>query len=217
MKVWFISDPHSKHQELIVPDNIDMVIHAGDAGTYKSPYNCKRDLENGLQWFNDLDIDTKIYVPGNHDTALEYGLIHPTQYKNIEFLVHEYIEIDDLKIFGSPYTPTFFNWAYNKGEKEIKELWKDIPEDLDILITHGPPKDVLDRCQDGYRAGCPHLKEKVLEVSPKIHVFGHIHEEGGKTEEKENTLFINAAVLDLKYNHANNGVIIDVESTLSDE
>jgi len=210
MKIWLISDTHSKENDLKIPEGIDMVMSAGDGGTYKNPKLCKEDLNNFLAWFNDLPIEHKVYVPGNHDTAMEAGLIDEMYYQNIFFLKHESIEIEGIKIFGSPYTPAFYNWAYNSTEEELIELWKDIPKNLDFLITHGPPKGILDRCQDGYRAGCDHLMKKVKEIKPKYHVFGHIHEEGGKKEDHEHTIFINASVLNLNYNKSNNGQIIEI-------
>ena len=91
--------------------------------------------------------------------------------------------------------------------------WEKLHKGIDILVTHGPPKGVLDRCDDGYRAGCQHLMNKVNEIKPDIHVFGHIHEDGGKVEDCDDTMFINASVLDLQYNKSNNGHVIDYEKT----
>lgn len=210
MKIWLISDTHGKHEELIMPDNIDMVISAGDGGTYKDPYNCKPDLDMFLVWFNSLPIKHKVYIPGNHDTAMESDLIEESLYQEINFLFHESIEIDGVKIFGSPYTPAFLGWAYNSTNEELVELWKDIPNDLDILVTHGPPWGILDRCADGYRAGCKHLLYEVERAKPKYHVFGHIHEDGGKKEHHGETEFINASILDLGYKHHNNGHLIEI-------
>ena len=210
MKIWLISDTHGKHEELLIPDHIDMVISAGDGGTYKNPYECKADLHRFLTWFNNLPIKHKVYIPGNHDTAMEAGLIEEEIYQEVYILKHESIEIDGVKIFGSPYTPAFYDWAYNSTEEELVELWKDIPNDLDILVTHGPPLGILDKCQDGYRAGCRHLLYEVERANPKYHVFGHIHEDGGKEEEHNGTKFINASTLDLRYQHHNDGQIIQI-------
>ena len=210
MKIWLISDTHGKHEELTIPDNIDMVISAGDGGTYKNAFMCKKDLDMFLEWFNNLPIKHKVYIPGNHDTAMESGLIEEDSYQEINFLLHESIEIDGVKIFGSPYTPAFYSWAYNSTEHELIELWKDIPDDIDILVTHGPPFGILDKCLDGYQAGCKSLLKKVLEVKPKYHVFGHIHEDGGKEEDHGDTKFINASVLNLQYNHHNDGQLIEI-------
>lgn len=206
--IWLFSDTHNKHKELTVPDNIDIAICAGDMGTYKDPYMNLKDLNEGLEWFESLDIDTKIYSPGNHDTALDYHLLHSSQYKWLDIVIHETIEVDGIKIFCSPYTPEFFNWAYNKNDKQLKELWEDIPNNTDILVTHGPPYMILDKCQYGYRAGCKSLAKKVKEIKPKIHVFGHIHEDGGKMEKIDETYYYNAAVLDLDYYYNNNGFVI---------
>tara|TARA_R110000822_G_scaffold128813_9_gene264742 strand:- start:23 stop:661 length:639 start_codon:yes stop_codon:yes gene_type:complete len=210
MKIWLISDTHGKHEELVIPDNIDMVISAGDGGTYKNPYQCKIDLDTFLGWFNNLPIKHKVYVPGNHDTAMESGLIDEEIYQDVHIVKHEFIYIGGVKIFGSPYTPAFFDWAYNSTEKELVELWEDIPYDIDILVTHGPPFGILDMCQNVFKAGCKSLLKKVLEVKPKYHVFGHIHEDGGKEEQHGDTKFINASVLNLKYDHHNDGQIIEI-------
>lgn len=211
MKIWLISDTHGKEDELTIPKDIDMVISAGDGGTYKNPRHCKPDLDKFLQWFNDLDIKHKVYVPGNHDTAMEAELIDEGSFENINFLFHEALEIEGIRMFGSPYTPAFYDWAYNSTEEELIELWKQIPSHLDILITHGPPKGILDRCADGYRAGCEHLLWEVdVAGGPKYHVFGHIHEDGGKQEVHNNTTYINASVLDLQYNWSNDGHIIEI-------
>lgn len=210
MKIWLISDTHGKEDELEVPEDIDMVISAGDGGTYKNPHSCKPDLDKFLTWFNELPIKYKIYVPGNHDTAMEAELIEEEIYQEIFFLYHELIEIEGIRIFGSPYTPWFYNWAYNSTEEELEELWKDIPEGLELLVTHGPPKGILDECEDGYRAGCEHLLAEVIKTKPKYHIFGHIHEDGGKQEVHGDTTFINASVLNLMYNKSNNGKIITI-------
>jgi Icc-related predicted phosphoesterase len=217
IKIWLISDTHGKHEELLIPDHIDMVISAGDGGTYKNPHECKADLDRFLTWFNTLPIKHKVYIAGNHDTAMEAGLIEEEIYQEVYILKHESIEIDGVKIFGSPYTPAFFNWAYNSTEEELVELWKDIPNDLDILVTHGPPNNILDRCRDGYRAGCKNLLKRVIEVKPKYHVFGHIHEDGGKKEEHDGVIFINASILDLRYQHHNDGQIIELNQNVVTE
>jgi Icc-related predicted phosphoesterase len=207
-RIWVISDTHALHEDIEVPPDIDLVIHAGDAGTSKNPTLCEEDLRIGLKWLNELPIKDKVYVPGNHDTALEAGLIDLMEYENIYFLLHESIVIDGIHIFGSPYTPHFNNWAYNVAPKNLKRTWENIPTGVDILITHGPPKGILDRCQDGYKAGCEELKLKVQEIKPKIHIFGHIHECGGLHNRIDGTHYINASVLDAQYALCNNGHVI---------
>lgn len=208
--IWQISDTHGKHHLLDPPKGIDMVLHTGDGGTYHNPYKCKPDLENCLQWLNNLDAKYKVYVPGNHDTAMEAGLIDPTDFPDVIIINHRMQQVNGLKIFGSPYTPWFYGWAYNAREKEIKKRWEDITAGVDIIATHGPAHMILDECPDGYRAGCPFLRDKVFEIKPLLHQFGHIHLDGGKTEEHEGIKFVNAAVLDESYQIQNNGNIIEL-------
>lgn len=84
-----------------------------------------------------------------------------------------------------------------------------IPEDTDILITHGPPMGILDRVErDNQNVGCELLLEKIQEIKPKINVFGHIHEGYGYIS-NGNTHFINASVLDGRYVLNNKPITID--------
>lgn len=211
MKAWLISDTHGKHGQLEVPEGIDLILHAGDAGTYKNPHMCSIDYKNFLAWYGSIDVKYKVMINGNHCTAFEQGVVTREDIPDsVIYLEDESVEIEGLKIYGSPQTPWFYDWAYNVRPEEIGKYWDAIPDDTDILITHGPPHNILDRCADGYRAGCPILADRVKAVQPKIHLFGHIHEDGGKIEEHGVTKYINAAVLNLSYNKANNGIIINL-------
>lgn len=90
---------------------------------------------------------------------------------------------DPLHIYGSPWQPTFCDWAFNVDIPKIKPYWDRIPDEVDVLITHGPPHNVLDAAADGYRCGCPELRAQIdtQRIRPRLHVFGHIHEAYGKT------------------------------------
>jgi Icc-related predicted phosphoesterase len=135
-----------------------------------------------LEWYNGLDIPTKVAIFGNHDTSVERGLVQLDNYPTITFLQHELKEIRGLKIFGSPYTPAFgFGWAYNVRRDRLYDTWQMIPEGIDILITHGPPKGVMDIAEgDGMEyCGCSALMNRVYEVRPKYMLFGHIHNNHG--------------------------------------
>jgi Icc-related predicted phosphoesterase len=113
-------------------------------------------------------------------------------------------------IFGSPYTPIFHNWAFMLSPEGLKAKWKEIPDNTDILITHGPPKDVLDKCITGINAGCEFLREEVLNrVKPKYHIFGHIHETYG-IEKIDDTTFINASNVNLAYKTANLPIVFEL-------
>jgi Icc-related predicted phosphoesterase len=182
-RIWFLSDTHSFHPKINVP-HCDMVIHCGDESNFFKPVLNFKEAFPFFEWFSNLDIKHKIFVPGNHSTAVYNNLITPDQYPNIKFLIHEFTEIDDIRIFGSPYVPAYGRLgAYMRSRDKMYEVWNSVP-DCDILITHGPPKGILDLTQDKetkkiVQVGCNSLTKKVFEKKPIIHAFGHIHEEKG--------------------------------------
>jgi len=182
MNIWHISDTHTFHELLTIPDDIDMVIFSGDCSNPMDPYNNEPEVRRFIDWFSKLDIQYKIFVAGNHDTSIERGLVTGLDFwkKGIYYLENDDITIEGIKIWGSPCTRTFGNWAFMKAREKIDRLWQHIPDDTDILIVHGPPKGILDQSysRDGVyeRCGCNALKKHVLyRVKPKLMCFGHIH------------------------------------------
>jgi hypothetical protein len=108
------------------------------------------------------------------------------------------------KFFFSPYTPEFFEWAFNvKRGPDIKKYWDQIPDDTEFLVTHGPPYGILDEVVPGDRKhlGCGELLKRVQNL-PKLryHAFGHIHGSRGVLQNSKGPLFINASVLNERYN-----------------
>lgn len=216
-RITFISDTHTKHKvcELDLPGG-DILLHAGDI--MNSGYDMN-DIKNFCEWFNDLDNYThKIFIAGNHDRLFENNPIDSTrkvrEYPNIGYLQDSKCNIDGLTIWGSPWQPEFYNWAFNlpRNGEDLKEKWFWIPSDCDILVTHGPPQGHLD--VSGYGdsdLGCELLRERIDVVKPKIHVFGHIHGSAGYKFDG-NTHFFNASILNERYNYQNKPMTIDWDS-----
>lgn len=209
MKIICISDTHGKHQKLELPEG-DMIIHAGDISSRGDEY----EIKSFVNWFSSLDYEHKIFIAGNHDFYFENETekkINALLPRNITYLNDSMVEIKDLKIWGSPVQPEFFNWAFNRQRgKEISQHWDLIPDDIDILITHGPPFGILDKTiRDGISVGCEELLKTVAFKKPKYHVFGHIHEAYGTKEEKDTT-YINASVLNEKYLLVNKPIVINL-------
>jgi Icc-related predicted phosphoesterase len=181
MKVWHISDTHSQHDQLIVPEGIDTVIHSGDASNWKDPYRNESELRAFIDWFAALPVPNKIFVPGNHDTSLEKGLITRATIEGlgIRLLINEEVTIEGLRVWGSPFTPRYGDWSYMKDRGTINRIWDNIPEGLDILITHGPPYGVLDATYDHHNkvelVGCSALRKRVAKAHPRFMLFGHVH------------------------------------------
>ena len=113
--------------------------------------------------------------------------------------------IDGIKIYGSPWTPFFYNWAFNlRRGQQIASKWAAIPDDTDILITHGPPYGVLDSASDG-SVGCKDLLDRIEIVKPQYHIFGHIHEGYGEYTRK-GTKHLNACSLNSMYQSGNDPI-----------
>lgn len=189
-----ISDTHNDHGELHLASG-DILIHAGDACT-KGNYT---EGLNFLYWFVKQPFKYKILVPGNHDRKLKS---HPELLKlahdlGIKLLMDDYVEIEGLKIYGN--CRTFMDESRQADYDKRKEAWKNIPKDLDILITHIPPKGILDANREGIPIGCSELFKKVIEVRPMLHLFGHCHENRGKTVVKAGVEFKNVAVKNREY------------------
>ena len=146
----------------------------------------------------------KIIIAGNHDGYCEYDPYWcPGFIPTCIDLQAEGFEFAGLIIWGSPWTPTFYDWHFMlpRGQA-LKEKWDKIPRDLDILITHGPPNGILDGVRENYlfnHAGCDDLMEAVHVKKPKVHIFGHIHEHGGKRFKGINTTFYNVACMNDEY------------------
>lgn len=204
MKICMVSDTHGSHDDVPnIPDG-DMIIHCGDV----SNVGRIEEICSFLRWFSELPHPFKIWTPGNHDWACETmgPLIRSSMPKEINYLEDRGITIEGLNIYGTPAQPIFMDWAFNKTPEQLERYFSNIPENVDILITHCPPKNIMDNCRDG-NVGCEILMKHVERVSPKIHCFGHIH--GGYGIKVHNGItYVNASLLDENYAVSNKPIII---------
>jgi Icc-related predicted phosphoesterase len=209
MKLVFISDTHGLHHQLRLPEG-DMLIHCGDF----SRKGRREEVEDFLAWFSKQPHRHKVLIAGNHDFMAErdpylFQILLPS---NVVYLNDEGCEIGGLHIWGSPIQPWFFDWAFNRQRGEdIRKHWELIPEDTDILLTHGPPYGILDMVQrDSRPVGCRDLLKKVKDTPAiRLHAFGHIHEGYGQLEQ-DGQLFINASILDVEYRMVNRPIVLDI-------
>ncbi len=197
MKYVAISDTHGKHHQLVLPEG-EVILHAGDV----SSRGYKNEIEDFLVWFAGLNFRYKVFIAGNHDFYFEQAA--PQELlalipEGVIYLNDSGVEIEGTKLWGSPVSPWFFDWAFNrKRGSDITKHWNRIPSDTDILITHGPPFGIGDKTVRGEKVGCADLLEKVEQINPKVHLFGHIHEAYGSVTQN-NTHFINASCLNVNY------------------
>lgn len=226
LKIWHISDTHSYHYLLEQPENIDIVIHSGDFSNYHDFYRNEPEARDFINWYGGLDVKYKILIAGNHDA---FPAISPKEFrdlceaKNIIYLENESIEIEGIKIFGTPVQPNFGNWYFQKPRHKLDEFWKHIPEDTDILIVHGPPRNKLDlsynRNGELEFCGCRALDRHITtRIKPKLVCFGHIHSmEGVKNAGilYENNIYYSngSVVMDNKFGKIySNGNIFNYEN-----
>lgn len=206
MKILALADVHN--QEPILPESaigvpdLDMLVIAGDltgVGTLQQ-------MERFATWLRCQPARHKIIIAGNHDFCLEKT--HERQEaetmlggNGIIYLRDQAVEIEGLKIYGTPWQPWFHDWAFNlERGPEIARKWELIPEGLDLLITHGPPQgygDGVPRRIKGQmmidRVGCADLLAAIKVKKPRYTVFGHIHEDPGQWQVGDSTL-INCSV-----------------------
>ena len=179
MKIWHISDTHCKHEELKIPHEVDAVVHSGDFSNSRNIDINYNETMSFLDWFSALNIQYKILVPGNHDVSIFHKRILPEQIPSgIIYLENQEAIIDGVKFYGAPQTPTFGkDWAWNVDRAKIHKYWDLIPDDTDIIITHGPPMGILDLTMhmELERAGCKNLLKRIGQIRPQLHLFGHIH------------------------------------------
>jgi Icc-related predicted phosphoesterase len=197
VKIVAIADTHHQHHQLKLPAG-DMILHAGDV----SKRGEEGEIMDFLDWFKGLDYRYKIFIAGNHDFFFERA--SPEKIKemippNVIYLCDSGVTIEGINIWGSPVTPFFFDWAFNRERGEaISKHWDLIPNGTDILMTHGPVAGILDATVHGEHVGCSDLLKKVKELKPGYYIGGHIHEAYGMVE-SNGTTFLNASVLDVRY------------------
>lgn len=212
MKILHISDTHGFHSRF--PEerfkDIDVVVHSGDCSNYKDAYRNAIEVADFIEWYKDVPVKYKIYVAGNHDTSIERKRITKEDFEanGIIYLENSFVNINGVKFYGTPVTPTFGEWAFMKARDKTHHVWEAIPEDTGVLIVHGPPKGIRDLSydRDGKLEFCGDnalMKRCIsLQNTLKFVCFGHIHNmdgvynQGISTFSMTQTVFSNAACVD---------------------
>eukprot|EP00127_Corallochytrium_limacisporum_P003218 Clim_evm67s147 gene=Clim_evmTU67s147 len=223
LRIVCISDTHSRHSNLEVPDG-DVLIHAGDFSNTGAPFEVRQFDE----FLGTLPHKYKIVIAGNHDLSLDHTsydrlwkrfnhayYTNPQEVKqyfnNALYLEDQAVTIEGYKFYGTPWQPRFGDWAFgmNRGDT-LQAKWNMIPADTDVLITHTPPIGHGDLCRSGARAGDVELLEHVQKhIQPKYHIFGHIHEGFGITTDGI-TQYVNASTCTLHYQPTQQAVLLDL-------
>lgn len=208
MRIVAISDTHFYPVTKPIPDG-DVLIHAGDLtghGTFM-------EIKKAGDWLASLPHKHKLVVAGNHDFLFEkdYELARHAighGFNGVTYLQDQLADIEGVLVYGAPWSVEYNHWAFGLSQEKAKSRWDRVPGVVDILITHGPPYDIMDAAPNGYKLGCKELRAKVEEIKPRLHVFGHIHHSHG-VRKLGGTLYVNAAVCDEKYKHTQDPIVLD--------
>lgn len=216
MKVAVISDLHG---ELPVVPLCDLLLIAGDITPatreyHHNYYRMAHWLDTTFRWWLETIKARKIVlVAGNHDFIFQncYDLVPGLP---VTYLQDQYFEWEGLRIWGTPWQPIFYNWAFNLSEEELDRKFSFIPNEIDILVSHGPPLGYCDMTSDKHSVGSYSLLKHVERVQPKMVACGHIHYSYGVAEMPHNehngrTLVVNASALGEDYKLQNKPVIVD--------
>lgn len=174
MKILHLSDTHGLHHQIKDLPEADVIIHSGDI----SHNGDENEVLDFLNWYIELPYRHKIFVTGNHDLCLWDAEGIEDLPDNLYFLQDRGVEIDGVKFFGL-------------GYDHSEEL---IPNDTDIVVTHEPPVMILDRSSGTHWGNAP-LRNRIFDVKPRYHLFGHAHESYG-TIKQDGIVFSNASLLD---------------------
>lgn len=203
MRIVCLSDTHDAFRGLAVPDG-DLLLHAGDL----SRRGQVQEVLATAEWLRSLPHRHKLVIAGNHDFCLERQDPRALL-QGLTYLQDESCEVEGLRIFGSPWSPAHGQWSFQAERGEpLRRKWQCIPDDTQILITHGPPRGILDRHVSGLPLGCEQLRERVASLKPLLHLFGHVHESHGSHLE-DGTLYVNACNCSFGYKKQQPPIVVD--------
>ncbi len=218
MKICVISDTHCKHRSLEMPD-ADILLCAGDI-TMKGELAAIGDFSN---WLAGLNYKNKLISFGNHELGHDRPCkkkddgIKMIQDSGAIYLEHQDIVIDGIKIWMSPASPWFFNWAWNyQRGNDIAAVWAKIPNDVNVIVTHGPIYKIMDEAPrdfgDYENVGCKDLLNRVSELKQlKLFCCGHIHNSySAEPLEINGVKYVNASICNEKYQAVNKPVVIEI-------
>jgi Icc-related predicted phosphoesterase len=207
-KLVLCSDLHNRQKHILLPPG-DILVCAGDWTSMGRSH----EVRDFFKWFGSVgDYAFRICCAGNHDFMADREPEAMAAFipDNVDYLNDSGVTRMGLKFWGSPITPFFNNWAFNRIGEDIQPHWDMIPEDTDVLITHGPPAGIGDYIPStDEHVGCTRLLTKILSIKPRLHVFGHIHE-SYMNEKIGSTIFVNASICDHRYLPVNAPIVIDL-------
>lgn len=225
VKFVFISDTHGMHGNMKFPvPGGDVLVHCGDM----TGHGTREETERLAQWMGAFPHHYKFAIAGNHDRYCE---VAPDAARDtftqagVAYLCEDAVTVEGIKLYGAPFTPNFCDWHFMPPRLSdmLRLKWERIPDDTQVLVTHGPPHGILD-CYREQRyieragqehVGCELLRNRVEHLRAlRVHAFGHIHEGHGREDIwLDNGLtvaFVNAAICTRAYKPTNPPLVVDL-------
>lgn len=215
-----IADTHTLHRRIDPMPPGDVLLVAGDFCGRGSEHEVK-DFDS---WLAVLPYPVKIVVAGNHDQTFESRVLtsrlllaHARYLQDDETTIRPSLvgrsdaEGWKIRVYGSPWQPRFYDWAFNlpRGGDDLRRCWRAVPTGIDVLVTHTPPYGVMDQDPRGGRSGCELLRDALVRIRPRLHVFGHLHGTHGVVE-RDGTIYVNASIADDRYEVHREPIVIDL-------
>lgn len=207
MRIVVISDTHGGHEELALPSG-DVLIHCGD---FENLFQANPDAILQIDdWFKRQEFDLVLCTGGNHDHLIQECLNEGRQpFEHAVFLKDEAFAHRGVTFHGSPWVPHLDGHAFFADDDRLRDAWAAIPDDVDVLITHTPPAGILDISSTDLMLGCACLAERLVQLGPKLHCFGHVHASAG-TCQVGTTTFVNASSVGSDFRIKNEPFVIDL-------
>jgi Icc-related predicted phosphoesterase len=229
-KLVFISDTHLRHN-FVVPEG-DILCHTGDMTMQGSV----QEMARAATWLKGLKVGhgfkAAVVICGNHDWLGERDPATTRllfEEKGLIYLHDQAAEILGLRFYGSPYQPEFCDWAFNvRRGPELAAIWAKIPDDTQVLLTHGPPRGRLDVVHEADESkyntlyghpvryikkhvGCNDLAKRIAQLKDlKISASGHIHCGYGLEKGADGITYINSSICNESYQAVNKPIVIDL-------
>lgn len=176
---------------------VDILTISGDICPVHGSHNPTQQLHwvnnKFIPWcyelINSKNVNYIVFIAGNHDFVFQVMAKGKNEAFNVQwpagvhYLYQQHTEIEGVKFYGTPWTPTFGNWAFMQSEDVLNNYFESIPNDLDILLSHGPAHGlndtIMQRPEWSYgsdpHVGSKSLREHIKRAMPKKLLVGHIH------------------------------------------
>lgn len=226
-----ISDMHGRLEGLD-PRGCEICVVAGDfsrqTGFGRRAMKEQRDWirDEFFGWTCGFPDTTFVVMAGNHDLCLDPAMTSryaDEDWKiewpaNVKYLRDSGAEVSGLKFYGTPWVPIInYRWAFEAERGKLKTAFSAIPENVDVLVTHAPPRlpgylgDVsLEFGVNSDRFGSSELAEAIFEKKPRYVFCGHIHSGSHKPFAFGDTVVQNVSRVDESYEVAYEPAVVEV-------